>query len=127
MPDKTYQSVAAMVYFAVWVAIAIGTTILYWVRRDPEFRIRWHAKISLIVGVAICLFIFLIYPSRVSLLFIGISGGLIAYLNITKTTICKKCGKIIQGVRLIHRAKFCPHCGGETVSSKIFNAPPDSN
>jgi hypothetical protein len=125
MPDKTFQSVAAIVYFVVWVTLAVGTTILFWVRRDPEFRIRWHAKISLVAIITILFFMFLISPSWVSLFFIGIPGGLIGYLSITKTTICKSCGKIIQPVRLFNRAQFCPYCGGETVCSKIFNTTAD--
>jgi hypothetical protein len=110
----------ATVYFIVWAALAIGMTILYRVRRDAGFRIRWHARICLITSLIIFVFMFMLYPSWASVLFIGVFGGLITYLNITKTTICKSCGKIIQGIGLIHRAKHCPHCGGETVCSKIF-------
>jgi len=109
-------------YFIVLVALAIGMFIVYRVRRDADFRIRWHARISLIVGLSIMTFMFLLSPSWVTLLFIGVFGGLIIYLDITKTTICRSCGRVIQGIALIHRAKHCPHCGGETVCSKILSA-----
>jgi|GEM_PF-3010323 len=110
----------AIVYFIVWITIAIGFFILYRVRRDAAFRIRWHARITLIGSIIILAFMFLVDPSWQTLLFVAGFGGLIIYLNITKTTICKACGKIVQGTQLIYRAKHCPHCGGETVCSKIF-------
>jgi len=110
------------VYFIVWVVLAIGSLILYRVRRDAEFRIRWHAKISLAVGIIIGAFMFLAVPSWTSLFFIGGFGGLIVYLSVTKTTICKSCGRIIQPIHLVQRARHCPHCGGETVCSKILDA-----
>jgi hypothetical protein len=122
MNDSAHQSAFAVVYFIVWAALAISTSILYQVRRDAAFRIRWHARISLIVGITILVFMWLISPSWFSLVIIGVPGGLIMYLILTKTTICKSCGRTVQGVRLIQRAEFCPHCGGETVCSKIFNA-----
>lgn len=109
-----------LVYFVVWTMLAIGTAILYHVRRDAEFRIRWHAKIGLIVSILIGVFMLLAAPYWIVFLFILVFGGVITYLNISKTTICTKCGRIIQGVGLVRRAKFCPHCGGETVRSKIF-------
>ena len=109
-------------YFVVWAAIAVGIFFLYRVRRDAEFRIRWHARISLIATATILVFMFLAIPSWVTLFFIGGFGGLIIYLNLTKTTICKSCGRIVQPIGLFHRAQHCPHCGGETVCSKIFDA-----
>jgi hypothetical protein len=111
-----------IVYFIVWAVLAVGWLILYRVRRDVEFRIRWHAKISLAAGIMVLAFMFFAFPSWQSLLFIGGFGGLIIFLNLTKTTICKSCGRIVQSVDLVQCARHCPHCGGETVRSKIFAA-----
>ena len=115
-----FPGIHPLVYFGVWTALAVGTSILYWVRRDPEFRIRWHARIVLVVSIPIGLFMFLIAPNWIVLLLIVVFGGVITYLNVSKTTICTKCGRIVQPVRLVQRAKLCPRCGGETVCSKPF-------
>ncbi|MFA6271426.1 MAG: hypothetical protein WC657_09570 [Candidatus Paceibacterota bacterium] len=109
-------------YFIVWVALAIFTAIVYRIRRDAEFRIKWHARLSLSVGILILGFMFLLAPSWESLLFIGGFGGFIIFLNISMTTICKSCGRMIQAIGVIHRAKHCPHCGGETARSRILNS-----
>jgi hypothetical protein len=122
MSDDAHQSTFGLIYFIVWATLATGTIILYRGHRDAEFRIRWHARISLISGLTVLAFMFLIFPSWGMLVFICGFGGLIIYLSISKTTICKNCGKIIQPIGLFDRAKHCPHCGGETARSKIFNA-----
>lgn len=111
---------SSIAYFIVWTLVAIGYLILYRVRQDAAFRIRWHARITLVGTLLIGLFMFLVDPSWLTLAFLIGFGGLIVYLNIAKTTICKTCGKIVQGINLIQKAKHCPHCGGETVRSKIL-------
>jgi predicted RNA-binding Zn-ribbon protein involved in translation (DUF1610 family) len=113
-------------YFVVWVIMAISTGVIYWIRRDPAFRIKWYARISLVGSATILFFMFLVCPTVLTFLFISIFGGLIVYLSIAKTRICKSCGKIIRPLHLIHGAKFCPHCGGETESSRVFKSKPIS-
>jgi len=108
------------IYFAIWLGLAISTSLLYAVRREPDFRIRWHARIVLAVGVAIGVSMFLVAPPVWPLILAG--GGLITYLNLTRVTICAKCARIIQPVQLVSKAEFCPHCGGKTVVSKLFHA-----
>jgi DNA-directed RNA polymerase subunit RPC12/RpoP len=115
-----FPAVHPLVYFGVWTALAVGTSILYWVRRDAEFRIRWYARIGLVTGVLIGLFMFLAAPALIVLLLMVFFGGCMIYLSISKTTICTKCGKIVQPDRLVLRVNFCPRCGGKTVCSKLF-------
>jgi DNA-directed RNA polymerase subunit RPC12/RpoP len=116
----TIKLINGGIYFAIWLGLAISTSVLYAVRRKPEFRIRWHARIVLAVGVAIGVSMFLVAPQAWPLILAG--GGLITYLNLTRVTICAKCGRIVQPVQLVSKAEFCPHCGGKTVVSKLFHA-----
>jgi hypothetical protein len=109
------------IYFVVWTALAIGAAILFAIRRDAEFRIRWHGRIVFWISLTIGFFMFLAIPRWHTLIFILIFGGLITYLNLAMTTICRKCGRIIRAPKLIQAAKFCSHCGSETVRSKIFH------
>jgi hypothetical protein len=108
------------VYFAIWAAVALGTSVLLLVRREPGFRIRWHARIVLGANVAVGIGMFLLIPDPVVWVLTAVGGGFITYLSITKMTICSTCGRIIQPVRLVSKAEFCPHCGGKTVVSKVF-------
>ena len=111
-----------ILYLVVFGLLAVTGLILFRINRSPEFRIRWQARIVLISSLIIMFFMMLAVRGWLALAAIIVFGGLIMHLNITKTTICRKCGKRVQGVNLIHRAKFCPECGGETVRSKIFTA-----
>jgi len=117
---REIESPFVIVYFIVWTVLAVGSLILYRIRRDAEFRVRWHARISLAAGILILAFMFLAVPSWQSFLFVAGFGGLIVYLSVTRTTICKNCGRIIQPINLVQRAEYCPRCGGETVRSKIL-------
>jgi len=110
-----------IVYFAVWVVMAAGMAILYRVRRDAEFRIRWHARIVLVVSLVIMVFMYLAMPRLEVLLMVAVGGGLITAMNLFRTAICTKCGRIVPGSGgLMTRAKYCPSCGGATVRSKLF-------
>jgi mRNA interferase MazF len=64
----------------------------------------------------------LLVPYPAAWAMIVVCGGLITYLNIAKTTICTQCGRIIQPVRLVSKAEFCPRCGGKVRVSKLFRA-----
>lgn len=114
--------IAAIAYFVVWVLLAVTFYAVFRIHRDPEFRIRWYAKIGAGVSLVILFFMFWLVPNWQGLLLVGVAGGLIIYLNVTKTTICTRCGKIIQPVGFLQRAQCCPHCGGATVPSKLFGA-----
>jgi len=115
-----FQPISVGIYFAIWLGLAISTSILYAVRREPEFRIGWHARIVLAFGMVIGVGMLLV--AREVWPFILAGGGVITYLNLTRVTICAKCGRIVQPVQLVSKAEFCPHCGGKTVVSKLFHA-----
>jgi hypothetical protein len=116
-----FEPIHPVIYFAIWAAMAIGGGSML-LQREPEFRIRWHARMVLLANLGIGIGMLLVFPYPFGWFMILLGGGLITYLNISKTTICTQCGRIIQPVNLISKAQFCSRGGGKTAVSKLVRA-----
>ncbi len=122
MSESTIETLF-FVYFVVFAAVVIGHW-LYFRKKDPVFRWRWHARTILLVGFIIGGYL-VVLAGLTSRSWAMAGGALvfavaILFLNITLTTICHSCGKAAQSQSLTSAAKYCIHCGGPVAPSPLF-------
>ena len=109
------NGILSLVYFAVWLILAVGTFILFW-RKGPDFKKRYYHKVCLFNSFAIGFFMLaLVWPHPIGIAMVLIGGGSIGYLNFKYTKICDSCGKIIQQ-NPFSLAKYCEKCGSKLIS-----------
>ena len=95
-------------FFAVWIALGIGTSIFY-LRAGFETKRRWHPRIVIGVGILFLAFALTTKPDLKMLLFAGPAIALITILNWKRTKFCPQCGRTAYAQ--FRPNYFCQTCG----------------
>jgi hypothetical protein len=98
------------IFVAVWVLIAIATSLLH-LRGSLETKRRWHPRITVAVGVLFLAFVASVAPARALYLVVP-AVALITYLNLKVIRFCSACGATLRqaGFRApVH----CSRCGAK--------------
>ncbi len=102
-----------LVYFAIWLALAIGTFFLFR-GKDPAFKRRWHRPVTLVTASIICgmlvLMVALMGHWGATIFFLAVSVFMI-WVGAFQTRVCLGCGRASQPRNLFTPEKFCSKCG----------------
>ena len=101
----------------------IGSTLFFW-RKSPEFKKKWHIPVlminMLVIGGFLFAFAIMLVDNFFQIIPFVLMFLFILYVSIFKIRICDVCGKTNQPENLITAPKFCSKCGEKLSQSKIF-------
>ncbi|MDY6906114.1 MAG: hypothetical protein SWH61_15685 [Thermodesulfobacteriota bacterium] len=113
----------AIVYFIVFFIMLIGSTLFYR-RKSPEFKKKWHVPVTLVnlivIGGFLFAFAIMLVDSLIHIIPFVLMFIFILYISIFKTKVCGACGKTNQPENLITAPEFCSKCGEKLSQSKFF-------
>jgi VIT1/CCC1 family predicted Fe2+/Mn2+ transporter len=102
-----------LVYFAIWLALAIGT-FLFFRGKDPAFKKRWHRRVAVfnvsIIGGMLLLMVALMGHWEATVIFAA-AFLYFMWVAVFRTRVCPGCGRLCQPQNLITPEKFCSKCG----------------
>ena len=97
-------------FFTVWIALAIASGFFYWAA-EVETKRRWHPRLVVGSGLLFLVFVFLMMPLWPTAVIAVPGVALIAYLNLTRTKFCGRCGTMLISQNWFSKLDFCQKCG----------------
>lgn len=97
-------------FFAIWILLAISSLVFYRTA-DLQMKRRWHPRLVVVSGVLFLGFVSLMMPPWPTLAIAAPAVALIAYLNLTLTKFCPRCGAVLFRQNWFSKMDFCQSCG----------------
>jgi amino acid transporter len=116
------NSTLVVVYLVVWAVCAVGSVVVF-LRRDPQFTLRWYRRVAgfnfvVIGGFLLVLVAQMSPPWWYLVFFIGVAL-FIGWVSLFQTRVCPQCGKISQPDNLVTAPTFCRKCGARLDRSDV--------